>query len=524
MECWASAVVYPTTEEEIRAAVARAQQSCQKVKVVSGFSHTIPKLVCPSSVGESIVISTAKLNSHIEVDVENRRVTADSGVGLRALIDKVEAVGLSLVAAPYWEGFVVGKRWRRPRPSGGAPASCSGRESSGFAEIIELDGGDEAFNAAKISLGLLGVISKVTFSLEPAFKRSISLSFRDDGRLQDEFMELAGAHEFADITWYPSQHSAVYRLDDRVPRNSSGEGRTTSWVSEPPYPVLQGEKVNEAARSRSGVCAMAAVELAFKRLMANGLKNDGNLFLGYPVVGHQGRMQTSGSCVNSPASDVLNACAWDPSIRGLFFFETTAIFPASTFRGFVTDVKKLRDLRPEDFCGVDVYNGLLIRFIKASLAYLGQPEDSVAVDFNYFRADEPSTPRLNQDVWEEVEQMAFFKHRARPHWGKNRRVAFHGVPQKYPNFSEFQAVKMMLDPAGMFSSEWSDEILLGKEAADKEDGCAMEGLCICSEDRHCNPRHGYRCKPGLVYQEARSADTQPLLQRPPYTKHVDSCR
>lgn len=251
------------------------------------------------------------------------------------------------------------------------------------------------------------------------------------------------------------------------------------------------------------MCAMAAAELAFKKLVANGLKNDGNLFLGYPVVGRQGRMQTSGSCVNSPASDELNACAWDPTIRGLFFFETTAIFPASRFRGFVADVKKLRDLRPEDFCGADVYNGLLIRFIKASPAHLGQPEDSVAVDFNYFRADEPTTPRLNQDLWEEVEQMAFFKHRARPHWAKNRRVAFHGVPQKYPNFSEFQAAKTRLDPAGMFSSEWSDEILSGKEPADKEDGCAMEGLCICSEDRHCNPRHGYRCKPGLVYQEAR---------------------
>lgn len=174
-DCWASAVVYPTTEEEIRAAVARAKQSNQKVKVVSGFSHSIPKLVCPSAAGESIVISTAKLNSRIEVDVENRLVTADSGVGLRALIDAVEAAGLSLAAAPYWEGVSVGGMistgshgsswWGR----GGAvhdhlvalrlvvPAA----RDRGFAEIIELDGGDEAFNAAKVSLGLLGVISKV---------------------------------------------------------------------------------------------------------------------------------------------------------------------------------------------------------------------------------------------------------------------------------------------------------------------------------------------------------------------------
>lgn len=248
---------------------------------------------------------------------------------------------------------------------------------------------------------------------------------------------------------------------------------------------------------------MAAVEVAYKWLIANGLKNNVSVFTGYPVVGRQGKMQTSGSCLHSPASDALNTCAWDPRIKGLFFYETTAMFPASTFRGFLVDVKKLRDLKPENFCGVDVYNGLLIRFVRASEAYLGQPEDSVVVDFNYFRADEPSTPRLNEDVWEEVEQMAFFKYGARPHWGKNRKVAFLGLKEKYPGFSKFQTAMLQLDPRGMFSSEWSDEVLLGKEAAAKEDGCAMEGLCICSEHRHCNPLHGYLCRPGLVYQEAR---------------------
>lgn len=65
---------------------------------------------------------------------------------------------------------------------------------------------------------------QVTLSLEPAFKRSITYSFRDDNSFQDEFADFAKKHEFADITWYPSQHKAVYRLDDRVPFNTSGDG------------------------------------------------------------------------------------------------------------------------------------------------------------------------------------------------------------------------------------------------------------------------------------------------------------
>lgn len=260
------------------------------------------------------------------------------------------------------------------------------------------------------------------------------------------------------------------------------------------------EKTLENLRNSKGKCPLAASFVGVKKLVANGLKNNGVIFTGYPVIGHQGKIQTSGSCLYSTSFD--NSCAWDPRIKGLFFYETTAIFSASKFRDFIYDVKKLRDLNPDDFCGVDMYNGFLIRFIKASNAYLGQSEDSVVVDFNYYRADDPSIPRLNQDVWEEVEQMAFFKYGAKPHWAKNRNIAFWGVQKKYPNFNKFIEAKKKLDPLNMFSSEWSKEILFGKEGV-KGDECALEGLCLCSEDMHCNPGKGYFCKQGLVYKEAK---------------------
>lgn len=144
----------------------------------------------------------------------------------------------------------------------------------------------------------------------------------------------------------------------------------------------------------------------------------------------------------------------------------------------------------------------MIRYIKASDAYLGQSEDSIVIDFNYYRANDPLTPRLNQDVWEEVEQMAFFKYGAKPHWAKNRNLAFLGVQKKYQKFGLFIAAKKQLDPQNVFSREWSDEILYGKELV-KFDGCALEGQCICSKDRHCSPQNGYYCSNGLVYKEAR---------------------
>ncbi|XP_065851576.1 L-gulonolactone oxidase 3 [Euphorbia lathyris] len=511
-------VTYPKTEQDVRFAVAFANKHNLKLQVISRFSHTIPKLACPHS--NSFLISTLNYNSAIEIDKPNLAVTVDAGVGLRQLIDKVEEAGLSLVAAPYWEGVTIaglistgahGSSWWG---KGGAvhdhvigislvvPAT----ESQGFAKIIRVGPKDPLLNAAKVSLGKLGVISKVKLSLEPAFKRIITYNFTNDDHIEDMFIDHGKEYEFGDITWYPSRHTAVYRYDKRVPLDVNGDGvfdfigfQDNSIVVS--QSTRAAEKALEKSRNVNGKCLLANSFVGYKKLVGNGLKK-GLIFTGYPVIGYQGKMQTSGSCLYSPAARIDSSCSWDPRINGLLFYESTAIFPASKFGDFIRDLKKLRDLNPDNFCGVDIYNGFLIRFIKASEAYLGQSEDSVVVDFNYYRANDPSTPRLNQDVWEEVEQMAFFKYKAKPHWAKNRNLAFIDVRSKYPNLGKFLEAKKKLDPENMFSSEWSDEILLGKGEV-KADGCALEGQCICTEDRHCSPGNGYFCRQGLVFTEAK---------------------
>jgi hypothetical protein len=47
---------------------------------------------------------------------------------------------------------------------------------------------------------------------------------RNDKGLEDAIIELATAYEFGDVHWYPSQYTVLYRLDDRVPLNASGDG------------------------------------------------------------------------------------------------------------------------------------------------------------------------------------------------------------------------------------------------------------------------------------------------------------
>ncbi|XP_057722436.1 L-gulonolactone oxidase 3-like isoform X2 [Arachis stenosperma] len=518
-DCYALNASYPTTEEELRAAVSYAVKHNLKAKVVTRFSHSMPKLACPDqAVQSSFVISTEHYNLQIQIDTSNAVVTVDAGVSLRQLIDAVEVAGFSLVVSPYWEGITIGglistgahgSSWWGKGGSVhdhvvGLSIVVPASKSEGYAKILRLDEQNPLFNAAKVSLGVLGAISKVTLRVEPSFKRSITYNFTSDVGLEDLYVDHAKKYEFADITWYPSQHTAIYRYDSRVPLNTSGNAvfDFIGFQDNPtliPEAVRASETLLERTRDAHGKCSTAAATLAYRKLTANGLKNDGILFTGYPVIGYQSKMQASGSCLNSQS--LHTSCPWDPRIKGLFFFETTPILPASLFRDFVFDVKKLRDLNPQSFCGADNYNGIFLRYIKRSDAYLGQSEDSIVIDFNYYRAKDALTPRLNQEIWEELEQMAFFKYGAKPHWGKNRNIAFLGVDKKFPNYNKFIEAKQQLDPQNVFSSNWSDEILFGKEL-EKSDGCALEGLCICSEHRHCSPQNNYYCSQGLVYKDA----------------------
>lgn len=228
------------------------------------------------------------------------------------------------------------------------------------------------------------------------------------------------------------------------------------------------------------------------------------IFLGYPVIGYQNRLQASGTCLDSLEDARITACAWDPRIKGEFFHQTTFSISLSVAKNFIQDVKKLVEIEPKALCGVDIYNGILLRYVTASSAYLGKQENAIDFDITYYRSKDPMAPRLYQGILEEIEQMAVFKYGALPHWGKNRNIAFNGVMKKYKGAKEFLRVKDVYDPMGLFSSEWTDQVLgLKGGVILVKEGCALEGLCICSQDIHCAPSKGYLCRPGKVFEGAR---------------------
>ncbi|XP_072974739.1 probable L-gulonolactone oxidase 6 [Typha angustifolia] len=520
--CRAAAAVFPASEEELVAAVADAAARGKKMKAATRYSHSIPKIACPGG-DDGVIISTRRLNRIISIDANAMTAVVESGVVLKDLIEAAGKAGLALPYAPYWWGLTVGGMLG----TGAHGSSFTGKGSAvheyavgirivtpapaeeGYAKVRVLDVTDPDMDAVKVSLGVLGVISQVTLALQPLFKRSITFSERSDNNLQELAVTFGNQHKFADIAWFPGHRKALYRIDDRVPLNASGNGlfdfigfRSTATFVTTANRLTEEDL--EATRNSDGKCTDAILINSAITLAGYGLTNDGVLFTGYPVIGYQNRMQASGGCISSPKDSLITTCPWDPRIKGEFFYHTTISIALPRVKAFILDVQKLRDINSEALCGVELYNGILMRYVKASTTYLGKQEDMIDFDITYYRSHESMAPRLYEDVMEEIEQMALFKYNGLPHWGKNRNIAFDGVIKKYAKSEEFLKVKEKYDPNGLFSSEWSDQVLgiKGKTNITKE-GCALEGLCICSEDKHCAPSKGYFCRSGKVYKDAR---------------------
>lgn len=235
--CTAGIAFYPTTEDELIRAVAHAVQNNLNVKVISKDAHSIPKLVCPGG-SDGVIISTRDYNQNIYVNKTALTVTADSGVYLRELVDRVAEDGLTLAHVPNWDGLsVAGMISTGAHGTGLSDKGSSVHDyvtgirmvvpsgpEDGYAKVVSFDEEDEGLNAAKLSIGVLGAISQVTFALHPMFKRSVSLEIRSDGNLENEIEVFAKSHAHGGLAWYPASNKAMFKIDDRVGVDVEGDG------------------------------------------------------------------------------------------------------------------------------------------------------------------------------------------------------------------------------------------------------------------------------------------------------------
>ncbi|WP_460106410.1 D-arabinono-1,4-lactone oxidase [Streptomyces sp. YKOK-J1] len=411
--------VAPASVEELAAEVRRAAEDGLKVKAV-GTGHSFTSIAAT----DGVLIRPRLLTGIRGVDREAMTVTVEAGTPLKRLNAALAREGLSLTNM----GDIMEQTVSGATSTG---THGTGRESASIAaqirglELVTADGSvltctekenPEVFAAARIGLGALGVVTAITFAVEPLFLLTAREEPMPFDRVIAEFDQLWAENEHFEFYWFPHTGNTNTKRNNRSAGPERPVGRLAGWFED----EFLSNGVFQVAQW-VGRAAPAAVP-AIARVSSKALSARTYTDIPYQVF-------------TSP--------------RRVRFVEMEYAVP----RAALADT--LRELRTMvDRSRLRVSFPVEVRTAPADDITLSTASgrDSAYIAVHMFRG----TP---YQAYFTAAERILTAHEGRPHWGKvhTRDAAyFSGV---YPRFAEFTALRDRLDPERLFQNDYLRRVL-----------------------------------------------------------------
>ncbi len=416
-----TAVYAPRTTQDVVAAVLAARAAGTTVKM-AGTGHSFTAIAAP----EHALLLPTHLQGILAVDRDAMTVTARSGTPLHLLNHQLERLGLSLHnMGDIAEQTIAGATATGTHGSGGRAASLSaqvvGMELvTGTGEVVTAtaDENPDVLDVARVGLGALGVVTALTFAVEPLFGLAAHerpMSWREGTA---SLLDLADAHDHVDAYWFPHTDRMLVKTNDRLPPGAalSPLPRWRGWLDDEFLSNTLFGGVNRVA---------ARVPAAVPR-----------------VNQVSARMLTE-----RRYSDVAHRVLTSP--RRVVFKEMEYAVPREA------GLAALREARAAiDASGWRITFPVEIRVVPGDDAPLSTStgHDSVYLAFH---------------TWRGVDHVPYFlgieqilrDHGGRPHWAKVHTRTVDDLAPAYPRFGEFLAMRDRLDPDRVFDNAYLRRVL-----------------------------------------------------------------
>ncbi|MCX5371494.1 D-arabinono-1,4-lactone oxidase [Streptomyces sp. NBC_00103] len=414
--------VTPASVDELAEAVRRAAEDGLKVKAV-GTGHSFTSIAAT----DGVLIRPQLLTGIRNIDRDNMTVTVEAGTPLKRLNLALAREGLSLTnMGDIMEQTVSGATSTGTHGTGRESASIAAQIKG--LELVTADGsvltcsekGTEEeralFAAARIGLGALGIVTAITFAVEPIFLLTAREEPMPFDKVLADFEELWAENEHFEFYWFPHTGSTNTKRNNRSAGPRKPVSQVSSWIedeflSNGVFQVAQW--VGQAVPATIPTIA----QVSSKALSARTYTD-----IPYKVF-------------TSP--------------RRVRFLEMEYAVP----REAVTET--LRELKAMlDRSGLRVSFPVEVRTAPADDITLSTASgrDSAYIAVHMVKG----TPY--QGYFTAAERI-FIAHEGRPHWGKvHTRDAeyFAGV---YPRFGEFTALRDRLDPDRLFQNDYLRRVL-----------------------------------------------------------------
>ncbi|MEU0571762.1 D-arabinono-1,4-lactone oxidase [Nonomuraea sp. NPDC005983] len=405
----------PASTEEVVRAVRDAAASGRRLRMV-GTGHSFTGV----ALTDGILLRPDALTGIRSIDGE--RVTALAGTPLRALNELLDERGLALANM----GDITEQTVSGAIQTG---THGTGRDSGGLADqVVELelvlaDGsvvtaspGEDLFDAARVGLGALGVLTAVTFRVEPAFllhnrRRRMTLS-----DILDSLDAMTSANEHLDFFWLPHTDACLVKTNNRSPGPPSPPSALKHWLDN----TFLENTVFGAA------CALGA---RFPALIP--------------------RVNAASAAALGDSESVDTSYKIFTARRDVRFLEMEYAVPREHLGQALRETRDL--VERMDW---KITFPVEVRVTPPSDAWLSTAygRRSAYVACHIYR------PTPNPAYFEGVEEI-MTRLDGRPHWGKLHTRDASYLAKVYPRFADFVGLRDRLDPGRMFGNAYLEKVL-----------------------------------------------------------------
>ncbi|MDP1744242.1 MAG: D-arabinono-1,4-lactone oxidase [Bacteroidota bacterium] len=419
VQCAPKEIQKPASQEEIQTIIRNCVEQKSTIRMV-GSGHSFTELVGT----QGTIISLDLLQGLENIDTEKKVATVLAGTKLKSLGELLLSNDLAQKNLGDIDvQSIAGAASTGTHGTGVTLGSVSTQileitliTAKGEIMVCSENQNKDIFKAAQVSLGTLGIITKIKLQLVPAYKLKYVKGKTSLDECLNNLEKYKNENRNFEFYWFPHTNiiqTKTLNITEEEPMKSSFMKYFNDMVLE-----------NGAFKVLSELC----------RLFPSLCK----------------RVSKISAAAVSTGVDINYSTKIYATPRLVKFQEMEYNLPAEKA------VEALNEMREcINAANFKVHFPIEVRFVKADDMYLSPAyqRDSVYIAVHMYKGMEYKT-------YFDAMETIFKKYNGRPHWGKMHTRTAKELSQLYPMWNKFQEVRNQLDPNGLFMNDYLKKLMV----------------------------------------------------------------
>jgi FAD/FMN-containing dehydrogenase len=315
----------------------------------------------------------------------------------------------------------------------------------GKGNLLTLAANDARLAAARTSIGVLGVIVRVTLPIIPQFKiRMQVLTLPDSIMQQPDFIDLIRNGTYVSFGWYPRAKVIIVEHGQQVSSSTPGDGKAITFNPDPKF-IEVYSAINQLLIKNPELGPV------FETIIADSQTNSPN----YAYPGQKASVDVTGWSHNIMCGMCSTECPW---FFGLRSKESAYVFPLPVLPNLVRDITTLLNREEHKLLSFPL-GGIYFRFGKPTTALLGFGRNTewFVPEVTTWRSKDGG-PIYDEAGLDAIEAIMRDEYKGVPHWGKNENETFtraQNFNEKYgTDWQTFWDIQKQIDPDRVFLSSF----------------------------------------------------------------------